>query len=140
MNKFELNKYAIALAEKAFQGRRYRIEESILPIGQVNFLAVSSSGETKKIKVRSISQIGSYIFIEKTHFNIKDPTLYMVVLYIPQQEDEKIMYLIPATEWGKNIYPFIGRDYGKPGQISPAEGGFSFSQKAKDAIEPYRFS
>ena len=139
MNKFEFNKYAVSVAEKAFQAEGFRIQESPDPVSYVDFLAVSNSGETKKIKVRSISQIGSYIFSKKTHFNIGDPTLYMAVLYIPYQEDEMIMYLIPAAEWGKDIYPFKGKDYNKPGQVSPPEWGISFSQKAKDAMEPYRF-
>jgi len=117
MNKHELNKYAITLAEKAFQERGFKIEDSPLSTGEVNFLAVSNSGGTMKIKVKSVSQLGSYIFIEKRRFKIEDPEVYMVVLYIPQEDDEKIIYLIPAAEWG-----------------------ISFSKKAKEAMQPYRFT
>ena len=140
MNKHDLNKYAISLAEKAFKELAYKIEESSLPKAQVDFLAVSSTGKIMKVKVRAISQIGSYVFNQKRKFNIEDSDLYMVLLYLPRQHDEKFMYLIPATEWGKNKYPFKGKDYNKPGQVSEPEWGISFSMKARDALEGYRFS
>ncbi|WP_199241825.1 DUF6508 domain-containing protein [Desulfosporosinus sp. Sb-LF] len=139
MNKHELNKYAISLAEKSFQDRGFKIEDA-LPAAQVDFLAVLSSSKRMKIKVRAISQLGSYVFIPKRKFNIEDPDLYMVVQYIPHENNERIMYIIPATEWGKDIYPFKGKDYDKPGQVSEPEWGISFSGKAKDAMEPYRFT
>ncbi len=50
------------------------------------------------------------------------------------------LYLVPATEWANDIYPFKGKDYNKPGQVSAPEWGISFSDKAKDAMEPYRFA
>lgn len=140
MSRVGLNKYAITLAKKAFEERGFMIEDSPAPIGQVNFLAVSGSGRVMKIKVRSISQRGSYIFVEKTKFNIEDPDLYMTVLYIPYDKGGMIMYLVPAAEWGKDIYPFKGKDYKKPGQVSPPEWGINFSDKARDAMEPYRIS
>lgn len=140
MNKFELNKSAISVVEESFREQGFMIEESPAPAVQVNFIAVSSSGRTMKIKVRSISQLYSYIFVEKTNFNIKDPELYMTVVYMPRDKDERIIYLIPAIEWGKAIYPFKGKDYKKEGQVSLPEWGISFSNKAKDAMEPYRFS
>ena len=40
----------------------------------------------------------------------------------------------------KDIYPLKGKDYNKPGQVSEPEWGISFSKKAKDAMETYRFS
>ena len=39
MSKLELYKYAITLAEKAFQDQGFKIEETPLPAAQVNFLA-----------------------------------------------------------------------------------------------------
>ena len=117
MNKLELNKYAITLAQKAFQDRGFKIEHTPMPAAQADFLAISGSNTSMKIKVRAISQLGSYVFIPKRKFNIKDLDLYVALLYIPYEHDEKMMYLIPATDWG-----------------------ISFSRKAKDAMESYRFS
>lgn len=140
MNKNSLNKYAISLFEKAFELNDFKIKPSNLPIGQVNFIAISNNKKELKVKVRAISQIGSYVFIEKTKFNINDPELYMALSYIPNNGDERIFYLIPAIDWGKDIYPLSGKDYYKAGQVSLPEWGISYSQKAKDALEPYRFS
>ena len=140
MNKYELNRYAVTLMEKAFQEQGFIIEKSPASVGQVNFHAVSSKGRTLKIKVRSISQRGSYIFVEKTKFNVKDPDLFMAVLYLPYDKEEWIIYLVPAAEWANDIYPFKGKDYNKPGQVSAPEWGISFSDKAKYAMEPYRFA
>ncbi len=140
MNKQVLNQYGIALAEKTFEEQGFSIEKSPVPRGKIDFFAVSNGGKTMKIKVRAISQIGSYVFIEKRRFNIYDPDLFMAVAYMPHTEEEKIVYLIPATEWGKDIYPLKGKDYNKPGQVSEPEWGISFSKKAKDAMETYRFS
>ena len=64
----------------------------------------------------------------------------MVLSYILNNGDERIFYLIPAIDWGKDICPLSGKDYGKAGQVSLPEWGISYSQKAKDALEPYRFS
>lgn len=47
----------------------------------------------------------SYIFNTKASFDITDPELHMVALYLPNKEDEKILYLVPAIEWGKGKYP-----------------------------------
>lgn len=99
------------------QEQGFMIEESSASIGQVDFLVISCSGRVMKIKVRSISQRGSYIFVKKKKFNIKDPDLYMTVLYIPHDKDERIIYLIPATDWG-----------------------IKFSDKARDVMEPCLFS
>lgn len=138
MTKKELNQYAIDIAMKAFKEKGYRIEDTSLPASQVNFLAISNGGR-KKVKVKSITQIGSYIFIFKRLFNIKDPDLYMVVVFIPANDNKRELYLIPAIEWGKDVYPFTGKNYNKSGQISEPEWGISFSAKAKDALELYRF-
>ena len=64
----------------------------------------------------------------------------MVLSYIPNNGDEKIFYLIPAIDWGKDIYPLSGKDYGKAGQVSLPEWVISYSQMAKDALEAYRLS
>ena len=137
MNKHEINKAGIAFAEKIFVGHGFSIDRPPVTKGPVDFIA-SLNGRTMRIKVRAVSQIGSYVFMEKRRFNICDTDLFMAVTYIPHNEDEKILYLVPAIEWGKDIYPFKGKDY--PGLISEPEWGISFSQKAKDAMEPYRFS
>ncbi|MFX4263147.1 hypothetical protein ACOBQJ_13245 [Pelotomaculum propionicicum] len=139
MNKHEFNKWAVSLVKQAFTEQGFKIENISLPADEADFIAVSSSGKSLKIKVRAISQIGSYIFSLKKKFNIKDPYLYMAVIYVPKKA-EKELYLIPASEWGKDIYPFKGKDYNKPGQSSQPEWGISFSMKAKDAMEPYRFA
>lgn len=140
MNKIALNKYAISLFEKSFELNGFKIQPSNLPIGQVNFIAISNNKKELKIKVRAISQNGSYVFIEKSKFNINDSKLYMALSYIPNNGDDRILYLIPAIDWGKDIYPLSGKDYNKAGQVSLPEWGISYSQKAKDALEPYRFS
>jgi hypothetical protein len=139
MNRIETNKLALSLAKKAFQEKGFRIEESSEPDGKVDFLAFSSSSRMK-IKVRGVSQIGSAVNVKKLRFNIGDPDLYMVVLYLPIEEAQREIYVVPAAAWGKGIYPFKGRDYTKPGQELEPEWAISFSQKAKDAMEPYRFS
>jgi len=138
MNKYEFNKWAVSVVEQAFIQRGFKVENINLPAAEADFLAVSSSGENLKVKVRAISQIGSYVFSLKKHFNINDFDLYMVIAYIPNK-DEQELYLIPASEWGKDIYPFKGKDYNKPGQKSQPEWGVSFSMKAKAALETYRF-
>ncbi len=140
MNKHELNKVGISFAEKMFQSHGFSIDRPPVTKGPVDFIA-SLNGKIKmKIKVRATSQIGSYVFVEKRRFNINDPDLYMAVAYLPNDEAERGLYMVPATEWVKGIYPFKGKDYDKPGLISEPEWGISFSQKAKDAMEAYRFS
>lgn len=139
MNKYELNKAGIVFAEKMFESRGFSVDKPPVTRGPVDFFA-SLNGRTMRIKVRTASLIDSYIFMEKRRFNICDTDLFMAVVYLPSNEDEKILYLVPATEWGKDVYPFKGKDYGKTGQTSEPEWGLSFSQKAKDAMEAYRFS
>lgn len=139
MNKHELNKVGIAFAEKMFESHGFSIERAPVTKGPVDFIA-SLDSRTMRIKVRAISQIGSYVFMEKRRFNINDTTLFMAVTYIPCNEDETILYLVPATEWKKDIYLFKGKNYDKQGKTSESEWGVSFSQKAKDAMESYRFS
>ena len=138
MNKVELNMFAIAYAKKAFQKQGFSIEKSPAALGEVNFLAVPGKGTPKKIKVRSAGQIPNYIFVTKNKFNIDDNDLYMAVVYVSGESEEPILYVIPATEWGKGIYPFKGRDYDKPGLSSDAEWGINLSQKTIDAMESYR--
>lgn len=139
MNRTELNQYAIGLVKEAFNKIGYIIEKSSLPPVEVNFQAISPKGKSMKIKVRAMTRIGSYIYNLKKHFNINDVDLYMAVVYLPPN-DVIEMYLVPATAWKDAIYPFEGKDYNKPGQVSSPEWGISFSMKAKDAMEPYRFS
>lgn len=139
MEKIELNKFALDVAQKAFQKKEFNIEESPMSIGQVNFLAVSKNGRRLKIKVRTSSKSNSNIFIEKTKFDIEDQDLYMAFLYLPDDDAKKAIYLIPATEWEKHVYPFRGKNYNRPGLKSKPEWGFSFSPKSKEALESYRF-
>lgn len=139
MNKYELNKAGIEFAEKMFESHGFSVDRPTITRGPVDFTA-SLNGRTMKIKIRTASFLGCYIFMEKRRFNICDKDLFMAVAYLPSNEDEKILYVVPATEWGKDVYPFKGKDYNKPGQISEPEWGISFSQKAKDAMKPYRFS
>lgn len=139
INKIQLNNMAVNLVMQAFIDQGFNIEKTTIPAAEVDFIAVSTDGKLYlKIKVRAISQIGSYIFCLKKRFNIEDPHLYMAVIYLPGKEEKEI-YLIPANEWGTNTYPFKGKDYNKPGQSSQPEWGISFSMKAKDAMENYRF-
>lgn len=139
MNKHELNQLGIAFVQKMFQSHGYSIDKPPVARGPVDLIA-SLHGKIMRIKVRTISQMRSYVFMEKRRFDICDTDLFMAVAYIPRNNDEKILYLVPATEWGKGIYPFKGKDYDKPGLVSAPEWGISFSQKAKDAMESYRFS
>ena len=139
MTKGELNSFAISLAKNEFLRRGYAIEESPASLGEVNFLAIPTQGTTKKIKVRSASHLSSYIFVTKDRFNIDDSDLYLAVVYVFDNDPKDAkLYVIPATEWRKNIYPFISRDYNKKGQISKPEWGISPSQKGIDAMESYR--
>lgn len=62
MNKISLNKYAISLFEKVFELNGFKIQPSNLPIGQVNFIAISNNKKELKIKVGAISQIGSCVY------------------------------------------------------------------------------
>ena len=139
MNKYELNKAGIEFAEKMFESHGFSVDRPTITRGPVDFTA-SLKDRTMKIKVRTTSFIGSYIFMEKRRFNICDTDLFMAVVYLPSHENEKILYVVPATKWGKEVYPFKGKDYKKLGQISWPEWGLSFSQKAKDAMDPYQFS
>lgn len=138
MRKSEQNAFAIAHVKKAFMQQGFSIEESSASLGEVNFLALSGKGLPKKIKVRSAWKLPNYIFVEKDKFNFKDQELYLAVVYVPDDPKDAILYVIPAVEWGKDIYPFKGRDYNKPGQISEPEWGISLCQKAIDAMESYR--
>lgn len=61
----------------------------------------------------------------------------MALLYLPSNNIDRCLYLIPTIDWGKGIYPLSGKDY--IGKKSEPEWGISYSQKAKDALEPYRF-
>ena len=138
MTKGELNSFAISLAKKEFLKRGYSIEESPASLGEVNFLAIPTQGAAKKIKVRSASHVSSYIFVTKDKFNVDDPDLYLAAVYVFDDPKDAKLYLVPAAEWRKNIYPFISRDYDKKGQISTPEWGISSSQKGIDAMESYR--
>lgn len=137
MNRRELNKQAINIVKVNFQTQGFDIEDD--SSSQVDFHAISKNDQLMKIKVRSVSQFGSYVFMPKRKFNIADLELYMAVLYLPFKQSERIMYVVPAAEWGKGVYPFKGKDYDKLGQVSEPEWGITFSRKAKDAMEPYRF-
>lgn len=139
MNKSELNNHAVNLVEEEFKKHGFKIEESSLPKSQVSLNTISPDGKILKVKVRAISQMGSYIFSRKVNLNIEDPNWFVVIVYMPYDANIKDLYIVPAIEWGKDIYPFKGKDYNKPGQVSEPEWGISFSQKAKDAMESYRF-
>lgn len=138
MNKIELNCYASELFIRTIEENGYSVNPSNNPRGLVSFFVYTKSGKEIKIKVRSISQMGSYIFIRKDKFDIDDPYLYMAVAYIT--DNEEILYLIPATDWKMDIYPLKGKDYDKPGLVSEPEWGINYSYKAKDALEKYRFA
>ncbi len=140
MGKYELYKDAVNYFENEFRKYGFKVEESPLKSSQVDFNVVSSSSKIFKIKVKAISKMGSYVFCKKINFNIEDPRLFMAVMYLPNKGNLPHLYLVPATEWGKDIYPFKGKDYGKPGQVSEPEWGINFSQRAKDAMGSYRFS
>ena len=140
MNKSELNNYAVNLVQEEFKKYGFKIAESSLAKSQVSFNTISPDGKVLKIKVRAISQIGSYVFSRKANLNIEDPNWFVVIVYIPYDSSIKDIYIVPATEWGKDIYPFKGKDYNKPGQVSEPEWGISFSQKAKDVMESHEFS
>jgi len=108
VNKHELNKVGIAFVEKMFESHGFSIDRVLVTKGPVDFIA-SLNGRTMRIKVRAISQIGSYVFMEKRRFNIDDTALFMAVTYIPRNEDEKILYLVPATDMGKGYISFQGQ-------------------------------
>ncbi|QNO13396.1 hypothetical protein HYG86_00715 [Alkalicella caledoniensis] len=140
MSRIEVNTVAVDFFEKEFELNGFTVEESPRPTGEINFLALSTLGRIIKVKVKAVSRMGSYVNVKKKNFDIDDDDLFMAFAYIPQNESERILYLIPATKWGKDIYPFIGKDYPREDQVSLPEWGINFSYKAKDALEPYRFS
>lgn len=76
MNKHEINKAGIAFAEKMFVGHGSSVDRPPVTKGPVDLIA-SLNGRTMRIKVRAISQIGSYVFMEKRRFNICDTDLWV---------------------------------------------------------------
>ena len=111
MNKHEINKAGIAFAEKMFESHAFSIDRPPVTKGPVDFIA-SLNGRTMRIKVRAVSQIGSYVFMEKRRFNICDNDLFMAVAYLPINEDEKILYKV-VTFWNSETFYCKGTKVGR---------------------------
>lgn len=100
MNKYELNKAGIEFAEKMFESHGFSVDRPTITRGPVDFTA-SLNGRTMKIKIRTASFLGCYIFMEKRRFNICDKDLFMAVAY--QATKMKKSYMLPAQN-GERMY------------------------------------
>lgn len=88
------------------------------------------------IVVRTITPAGHYTWISKDKFDVDDDELYIAAVYINTPK-EPVIYLLPATAWKRQIYPFLIREYDKPGLISEPEYGIDFNQKSMDELSSF---
>jgi len=92
--------------------------------------------KTMSIVVRTITPAGHYTWISKDKFDVDNDELYIAAVYITSPK-EPMIYLLPATAWKRQIYPFITREYDKPDLISEPEYGIDFNQKSMDKLSSY---
>ncbi len=142
--KTNSNVMAVSLVKQEFESQGFQVVPSSLSKVKASFSVIMGNDRTIKIKVRVVTAMGSYVFNEKTNFDVRDPDLYMALVYMPNGVAKSIIYLIPATAWTEDrlnngLSIFKGYNYPPPKKSKP-EWGITYSQKAKDKLDAFRFA
>ncbi len=128
-------KYIVKVLEKLLPEVQFTTEKNM----EVDIIAELDDANIIKIVVRTVSPESQYTWIRQTKFDIYDEQLFMAVLY-EKNLNEKIIYILPATEWQNIDGPFKTKDYDKLGQVSKPEYGINFSRLTMEKINHLRLS
>lgn len=101
----------------------------------IDFIAESRKGFLK-FQVKAIRQGTGYVFMRKEHFDISDPSLYLMLLLLRDGEHPAV-YLVPATTWSHdNSNIFVYHSY--EGKKSKPEYGINLSARNIPLMEPFK--
>jgi hypothetical protein len=137
LNSLQLGKYAEYFAKMEFASYGFEVYTSEVDDRGIDFIVRDSHGRFCEIQVKSLRSL-SYVFMQKSKFNIDNNNLYLTLLLFEQNRLPDI-FLIPTEAWKVPNEVFVDKDYDKPGQKSKPEYGINVSRKNYHILERYYF-
>lgn len=137
LNHLQLGQYAEYFAKMEFASYGLDVYTSEVDDHGIDFVVKDNDQRFCEIQVKSLRKSG-YVFMRKTHFDINDNNLYLVLVLFFNGKLPDI-FLIPAKVWIKPKGIFVDRNYDKPGQKSAPEYGINISKKNYGILEKYTF-
>ncbi|MDO4976997.1 MAG: DUF4365 domain-containing protein [Eubacteriales bacterium] len=99
----------------------------------IDFVAESPDKKSfRKFQVKAIREGTTYVFMRKKYFDIKDESLYLVLIYLVDGMDPEV-YIIPADAWNRGIDALVHRIY-----TTGEEYGINFSKKNRISLAQFK--
>lgn len=135
LNPHQLSNYAKYCAKAEFAMYGFKINETKIDEHGTHFVARYSNSPLIDVQVRSLRQIDSYTFMEKSKFALAAHR-YLVFAHLLEGEPPSL-YLIPSMRWKTPDNIFVDRDY--EDDESEPEWGLVISPRKLEELEPYIF-
>ncbi|MDD3227806.1 MAG: hypothetical protein PHE09_01190 [Oscillospiraceae bacterium] len=101
----------------------------------IDFVAETKSGFLK-FQVKSVRENTKYVFMRQEHFDVKDSSLYLILIQLSDGEHPD-MYVIPAAAWrDSNSKLLVYHAY--EGKKSAPEYGVNLSSKTLPELQQYK--
>ena len=137
LNSLQLGKYAEYFAKMEFASYGLEVYTSEVDDRGIDFIVRDLHGRFCEIQVKSLRSL-SYVFMQKSKFNIDNNNLYLTLLIFKQDHLPDI-FLIHSGAWKEPNEVFVDKDYDKPEQKSKPEYGINISRKNYHILERYYF-
>jgi hypothetical protein len=136
LSAMQLGKYAEYIAKMEFASYGMDVYTSEVDDHGIDFIVKDKNGRFCEIQVKSVNH-SSYVFMQKTKFNITNENVYVVLLLF---NDGRLpdVFVLPASLWRNPDSMFVDRNYDKEGQTSKPEYGISLAKKNISTLEKFR--
>lgn len=130
-NRLKLGRFGEYYAKAVLASHGMYIYSSEVDDHGIDFLAENSSGNLLKFQVKTVCK-NNYVFCREKVFNIKDNSLYLILIVLRNDNETPEMYIIPTSAWNCSDGVFVYRKYKNP------EYGINNSKRNRPKLEKYK--
>lgn len=140
LNKQQVGAYAEYFFKMEFTMAGFQVYSTEVDDRGIDFVVRHRKGAFREIQIKSAridaEKPSSYVYMQKTKFDLQDESMLGLVLFIEGRKPE--LFLIPSLRWATPDTVFCDRPYGGKLKSKP-EWGLTISRKALPKLDEFRF-
>lgn len=136
LNRQQTGTYAEYFAKMHMALHGFQIFTSEVDDRGIDFVARYGRSKYLEVQVKSVRSATSYVFMQKTKFDLHDGMYLALVILLEGEEPD--IYFVPSNRWKTPDRLFRSRDY--EGLKSKPEWGLNLSKRCLPKLADYRIT
>lgn len=140
LNKQQVGAYAEYFFKMEFTMAGFQVYSTEVDDRGIDFVVRHGKGSFREVQIKSArinaEKPSSYIFMQKTKFDLRDDNMLGLALFYEGREPE--LFLVPSLRWATPDAMFCDRPYGGELKSKP-EWGLSISRRVLPMLNEFKF-